>query len=125
MQRPASGIGVIGTNEAVTGSGIFASFMDFKKALYIYMTKLIEGSCGIYICFKEDGNKMSGPNFSVCSMYRFGCAVKVGVGCSKLSEVSCGLRVHLSPWLFSLFINYSMVAKLQEAEVGVKFGSIS
>ena len=52
------------------------------------------------------------------------CEVKVGAGRSDPFEVSCGLRQGciLSPLLFSLFIN-SIVARLKEAEVGVKCGS--
>ena len=52
------------------------------------------------------------------------CEVKVGAGHSDPFEVSCGLRQGciLSPLLFSLFIN-SIVARLKEAEVGVKCGS--
>ena len=52
------------------------------------------------------------------------CEVKVGAGRSDPFEVSCGLRQGciLSPLLFSLFIN-SVVARLKDAEVGVKCGS--
>ena len=52
------------------------------------------------------------------------CEVKVGARHSDAFEVSCGLRqgCFLSPLLFSLFIN-SIVARLKEAEVGVKCGS--
>ena len=52
------------------------------------------------------------------------CEVKVGEGRSDPFELSCGLRQGciLSPLLFSLFIN-SVVARLKEAEVGVKCGS--
>ena len=52
------------------------------------------------------------------------CEVKVGAGRSDPFEVSCGLRQGciLSPLLFSLFIN-SIVARLKEAEVGVKCGT--
>ena len=52
------------------------------------------------------------------------CEVTVGAGRSDPFEVSCGLRQGciLSPLLFSLFIN-SIVARLKEAEAGVKCGS--
>ena len=52
------------------------------------------------------------------------CEVKVGAGRSDPFEVSCGLRQGciLSPLLFSLVIN-SIVARLKEAEDGVKCGS--
>ncbi len=51
------------------------------------------------------------------------CEVKVGAGRSDPFEVSCGLRQgRILSLLFSLFI-YSIIAKLKEAEVGVKCGS--
>ena len=72
--------------------------------------------------FEGDGKRRWSPSLSEGSIFDVSC--EVGARRSDPFEVSCGLRqgCFLSPLLFSLFIN-SIVARLKEAEVGVKCGS--
>ena len=97
--------------KAVSGKGMLVSFIDFRTAYNRVDRGKLRG------CLKGMG--IGGWAYSAVS-----CEVKVGAGRSDPFEVSCGLRQGciLSPVLFSLFIN-SIIARLKEAEVGVKYGS--
>ena len=100
------------------GAGMLVSFIDFKKAY----DRVDRGK--LWGCLKGMGIGGRALAFLKAAYSDVSYEVKVGAGRSDLFEVSCGLRQGciLSPLLFSLFIN-SIVARLKEAEVGVKCGS--
>ena len=110
--------------KAVTGRGLFAGCIDFKKAY----DRVDSGK--LCVCVGGGGGlKRMGIGgwalpFLKAAYTNLSCEVKVGAGRSDPFEVSCGLRQGciLSTLLFSLFIN-SVVARLKKAEVGVKCGS--
>ena len=97
---------------------MFVSFIDFKKAY----DRVDRGK--LWGCLKGMGIGGRALAFLKAAYSDVSCEVKVGARHSDLYEVSRGLRhgCILSPLLFSLFIN-SIVARLKEAEVGVKCGS--
>ncbi len=96
---------------------MFVSFKDFKKAY----SRVNRGK--LWGCLKGMGIGGWALAFLKAAYSDVSCEVKVGAGCSGPFKVSCGLKQGciLSPLLFSLFIN-SVVARLKEAEVGVKCG---
>ncbi len=104
--------------KVVMGRGMFASFIDFKKAYDRVDQGILWG------CLKGMGIEGQTLAFLKAAYTDLSYEVKVGAGCSDPFEVSCGLRQGciLSPLLFSLFINL-VVVRLKEAEVGVKCGS--
>ena len=118
VQTPANDLGIAGADEGSDGKRDFASFIDFKKAY----DRVDRGK--LWGCLKGMGIGGRTLAFMKAAYTDLSCDVKVGAVRSDLFEVSCGLRQGciLSPLLFSLFIN-SVIARLKEAEVGVKCGS--
>ena len=115
MQRSVNDFGITGAGEAVTKTGMFASFIDFKKAYdRVDRRKL-------WRCLERMGLGGCLLAFIKAVYTDVSCEVKVGEGRSEPFKITCRLRQGciLSPLLFSLYIN-SLVTKLKEAGVEVK-----
>ena len=106
---------LLGQVKAVTKTGMFASFIDFKKAY----DRVDRGK--LWRCLEGMGLGGRLSAFLKAVYEDVSCEVKVGEGRSEPFKVTCGLRQGciLSPLLFSLYIN-SLITKLKEAGVGVK-----
>ena len=99
----------------MTKTGMFASFIDFKKAY----DRVDRGK--LWRCLEGMGLGGRLSAFLKAVYEDVSCKVKVGEGQSEPFKVTCGLRQGciLSPLLFSLYIN-SLITKLKKAGVGVK-----
>ena len=109
---------LLGQLKAGSGKRMLVSFIDLKKAY----DRADRGK--LWGCLKGMGLGGWALAFLKAAYSHVSCEVKVGAGHSDPFEVLCGLRqgcILFLP-LFSLFIN-SIVARLKEAEVGVKCGS--
>ena len=74
VQRPANDIGIVGKMKAVMGRGMFASFVDFKKAYH----RVDQGE--LWGCLKRMGIGGRALAFLKAAYTNVSCEVKVGTG---------------------------------------------
>ena len=105
---------LLGQIKAMSKRGMFAGFIDFRKAYDRVDREKLWG------CLERMGLGGRVSAFLKAVYTGTSSEVKVGEERSKPFRVACGLRQGciLSPLLFSLYIN-SLVNKLKEADVGV------
>ena len=108
---------LLGQIKARSGRGMFATFIDFRKAYdRVDRSKLWQ-------CLRDSGFCGRALSFLQAAYRSLSCEVRIDSLLSESFTVSRGLRQGciLSPLLFSLYIN-SLVEKLRGAGVGVECG---
>ena len=106
---------LLGQMKARFRKGMFATFIDFRKAYDRVDRKKL------WQCLQESGFGGRILSFLQAAYRSLTCEVKVGEMMTDSFTVSRGLRQGcvLSPLLFSLYVN-SLVEKLRGAGVGVE-----